>query len=77
MGHRTVGGTAARPWWHAMIGVLVGALVVGWSGQSGGQILSRLLPVGLLEVVFGRTFKMGRDLHEREVSLNITTDMLD
>lgn len=52
-GHGTIRGTAAGPGWHAVFGGLAGTLAAGFTTQGGGQILPHLLPLSLLDMVFG------------------------
>lgn len=70
-GHGTVGGAAAGPGWHAVLGGLAGALAAGFTTQGGGQILPHLLPLSLLDVVLGGILQVGLHLHEQDA--NITT----
>lgn len=70
-GHGTVGGAAAGPGWHAVLGGLAGALAASFSTQGGGQILPHLLPLSLLDVVLGGILQVG--LHLRDHDINITT----
>lgn len=61
-GHGTVGGAAAGPGRHAVLGGLAGTLAAGLCAQAGGQILADLLPLGLLQVELARTLQVGRHL---------------
>lgn len=54
-----------------MFGGLAGAQAASFTPQGGGQILSHLLPLSLLQVVFGGVLEMGLHLCEKEVGLNI------
>lgn len=67
--HGTVGCTAARPGWHAVLGGLAGALAASFTTQGGGQILPHLLPLSLLDVVFGGTFQVGLHLSDKDVNI--------
>lgn len=64
-GHGTVGSAAAGPGWHAVLGGLAGALAACFTTQGGGQILPDLLPLGLLDVVFGGILQVGLHLREQ------------
>ena len=61
-GHRTVGGAAAGPGWHAVLRGLAGALAAGFPTQGGGQILPHLLPLRLLDVVLRGILQVGLHL---------------
>lgn len=70
-GHGTVGGAAAGPGRHAVLGGLAGALAACFTTQRGGQIRPHLLPLSLLDVVLGGILQVG--LHLQEQDENITT----